>query len=91
MTCGVAGERVRQEVGMDDPGARWGARREPRGATGVDLDGGQRAAEFLQRTCERAVACADFDDGPVSACDGLHDGVDDAAIVKKVLAVLMPA
>ena len=46
------------------------------------------AVGFLQCTRERAVACADFDNGSVGARDGLHDGVNDAAIVKKVLAKL---
>jgi hypothetical protein len=62
-----------------------------RGAIGVDLDGRQRTVQFLQRTGECAVACADFDDGTAGAIDSLHNGVDDTAIVKKVLAMLMPA
>ena len=47
--------------------------------------------EFLQRTRQRAVAGADFDNGSIAAIDGLHNGVDDAAIVKKVLAEFSPA
>jgi hypothetical protein len=86
-----SGQWVFQEVNLDDVGAGCSARCEPCGSTGVDLDGRQGATELLQRTCERAIACADFDDGAIGACDGLHDGVDDAAIVKEVLAKLVPA
>jgi hypothetical protein len=87
----VRGQRVFQEVSLDDAGAGRGARRKPRCAMGVDLDGRQRAAEVLQRTRQCAVACADFDNGSIGAIDGLHYGSDDAAIVKEVLAKLMPA
>ena len=38
-----------------------------------------------------AVGGVDFDNGSIGDVDGSHDGVDDAAIVKKVLAELMPA
>jgi hypothetical protein len=84
-------QRISQEVGPDDAGAWRGARREPRSATGVDLDGRQRSAEFLQCTRQRAVAGADFDNGSIGAIDGLHNDVDDAAIVKEILAELMSA
>jgi hypothetical protein len=80
-----------QEVSDDHPRWRRGARREPRGAMRVDLDGRQRAPELLQRQGERTVAGADLDDGPVGAGDDVNNGLDDAAIVKKVLAELMPA
>ena len=60
-------------------------------AARVDLDGREWATEFLQCSGERAVAGADLDDGPIGARDGLHDGVDDSAVVKKVLAVLVTA
>ncbi len=66
--------------------ASQGARRD-----GVDLDGRQRAAEVLQRTRQRAVAGADFDNGSIGAIDDLHDGSDDVAIVKEVLAKLVLA
>jgi hypothetical protein len=85
------GQLVLQEVGPDDAGAGRGVRREPRRATGVDLDGRQRSAEFLQCTRQRAVAGADFDNGSIGEIDGLHNDGDDAAIVKKVLAKLVPA
>ena len=39
---------------------------------------------------QRAVAGADFDNGSIGAIDGLHNGSNDAAIVKEVLAKLMP-
>jgi hypothetical protein len=71
--------------------AGLGARRKPRGATGVDLDGHQWAAEVLQRTRQRAVTGADFDNGSIGAIDGLHNRGNDAAIVTEVLAKLMPA
>jgi hypothetical protein len=84
-------QRISQEVGPDDAGAWRGARREPRSATGVDLDGRQRSAEFLQCTRQRAVAGADFDNGSIGAIDDLHNGSNDAAIVEEVPAKLMPA
>jgi hypothetical protein len=59
-----ARQRVFQEVGLDDAGAGRGARREPRGVTGIDLDGRKRPTEFLLRMRQYAVACADFDKGP---------------------------
>lgn len=65
--------------------------RQPFGATGIDLDGRQWAAEPLQHTCKRAVACTDFDDRSVGVRDGLHNDVDDGTVVKKVLAVLVLA
>jgi hypothetical protein len=88
---GCTGQRVLQEIGQDDAGGGLGPRRKPRCATGVDLDGRQRAAEILQRTRQRAVAGTDFDNGSISEIDGLHNGSYDAAIVKEVLAKLMPA
>ena len=88
MTCGARGSGYFRKSAWTTSGAGRGARREPRRATGVDLDGRQRSAEFLQCTRERAVAGADFDDGSIGASDDLHDDGDDAAIVKKVLAKL---
>jgi hypothetical protein len=85
------GERVFQEVDVDDAGAALSALRKPRGTTGIDLDSRQRAAEILQRTRQRAVAGTDFDNGSIGEIDGLHNGSYDAAIVKEVLAKLMSA
>jgi hypothetical protein len=58
----------------------------------TDSNHGHRwAAEVLQRTRQRAVTGADFDNGFIGAIDGLHNRGNDAAIVKEVLAKLMPA
>ena len=59
---------------------------------GVDLDGRQRAARGSCNAHVSAPSPAPTSMmGPSVRCDGLHDDVDDAAIVKKVLAVLVPA
>jgi len=45
----------------------------------------------VQRPRECAVTGADLDDGAVSARDDADDDVDDAVIMKEVLAELVPA
>jgi hypothetical protein len=81
-----AGQTVVQEVRVDDARRGRSALVEARGPTDVDLDGRQRAPEFLQLQGERAVTGADLDDGTVGARDDVDNGVDDTAVVNEVLA-----
>jgi hypothetical protein len=87
----VAWQPVAQEVGGDDAGGGRRSGGEPRRPPGIDLDGGERPPERLQRQGESAAAGTDLEDRPVGAGHGVDDPPDDMAVAQEVLAGLMPA
>ncbi|AKS35561.1 hypothetical protein AFA91_30710 [Mycolicibacterium goodii] len=79
------------DLGALRPGGSRGAVRQPPRAPRVDLDGGQRTGQPLQRQGQRAVTGPDLDDGTACVRDDFDDIGDDAPIGQEVLAEFVPA